>query len=193
MKKSVLLGALLALPFAAAAEGLSYNYVQLDWIADTELEAGGGSADGDGYNLGGVFSINETFYLMGDYEDLGFDGGLDLQTISVGVGVHSNAFTGGVDVFGNLTYEDVELGGLDDNGFGLEVGVRSALGEGLDGYISYDYSDVGDLEGGFFKIGANWAFNPNWSVVGEYLTGDYDVPGGSIDRDDLTLGLRYNF
>ena len=41
MKKSVLFGALLALPLAAAAEGLSYNYVQLDFVVDSELDGGG--------------------------------------------------------------------------------------------------------------------------------------------------------
>lgn len=196
MKKSVLLGALLALPFAAAADGLSYNYIQLDWVADTELDGGGGSVDGDGFDISGVFSINESVYLLGNYEDVSYDGAgadLDLQSIGFGIGVHSNAYTGGIDVFGNLTYENIELEvpGLfkaDGNGFGLEIGARTALGASAEGYISYEYNDIDDGEANFFKLGGNFAINPNWAITAEYRTGDYE----DLDRDDLRIGLRYN-
>ena len=195
MKKSILLAALLALPLSAAAEGLSYNYVQLDWIGDSELDGGGSSADGDGFDLSGVFSIADTVYILGSYQDLSYDGGGDLEEISLGVGIHSSQFTGAIDVFGNLTYENIDGAGIgDDNGFGLEIGARTALADAIDGYISYDFSSVGDIDGSFFKIGAAWAFNPNWAVTGEYLTGDYDGKGNAgADRDDLSIGLRYNF
>lgn len=198
MKKSVLLGALLALPFAAAAEGLSYNYAELNWVADTELETNGGSADGDGFDLGGVFSINENLYILGNYEDVTYDGNggdLDLTTIAVGVGFHSNTYTGSIDVFGNLTFEDLELDvagfSADGNGFGLEIGARTELAENLDGFIAYQYKDVDDLEVNYFSIGGTWSFNPNWGVALEYRTGEYKE--ADLDRDDIRLGLRYNF
>lgn len=196
MKKSLLFGALLALPLAASAEGLSYNYVQLDWVADTELE-NGGSVDGDGFDLGGVFSFNENFYVLGNYEDVTYDGNggdLEVTTLSLGVGGHSNTYTGAIDIFGNLTFEDLELeiGGLsgDDSGLGVEIGARTALGANADGYISYKFTDIDDAESDFFKLGGNYMFTPNWAITAEYRTGEYD---GFADRDDLRVGVRYNF
>ncbi|GEM_PF-3461221 len=193
MKKSIAIVGLLACAPVWAAEGLSYNYVQANWIADSELD-GTVSTDGDGFDVGGVFSFSDTFYVLGEYKDLSYDGG-DLEETSVGVGAHSNTFTGGIDVFGNLTFENVDAGALgDDSGFGIEVGARTALGASADGYISYEYDDVGDLEGNFFKIGGSFAFNPNWAITGEYLTGDYENDNvGESDRDDLRVGVRYNF
>lgn len=199
MKKSIAIVGLLACSPLWAAEGLSYNHVDLSWIADTELD-GAGSVDGDGFDLGGVFSINETFYVLGNYEDVTYDGSvsdLDVTSISVGVGAHSNAFTGGVDIFGNLTYENLEfdfgpgIGSADDNGFGLEVGARMPLGTNADAFVSYEYNDIDDFEVNFFKLGGQYALTPNWGITAEYRTGEYD--DANLDRDDLRLGARYNF
>lgn len=203
MKKMVLFGALLALPLAATAEGLSYNHVDVNWVADTELDFSGlGSVDGDGFSLDGVFSVSDMVYILGGYEDLTYDGNggdLDLTNIRAGVGAHSNAYTGGVDIFGNLTYEDIELevpgDSADDSGFGLEIGARMPLGTAADAYVSYQYQDIGDLEGNFFRLGGAYNFMPNWAAIAEYKTGEYEVDGLNIDldRDDLRIGVRYNF
>lgn len=200
MKKTIAIVGLLASAPLWAAEGLSYNYLQVDYVADSELDVtlpgvGSGSTDGDGFVLGGVFSINETFYVLADYSDIGYDGSLDLEEISVGVGGHSNAFTGAIDVFGNLTYENIDIGGVgDDDGFGAEIGARALLMDALDGYISYKYGSIGDVDSNFFKLGGSYALTPNWAVVAEYRTGDYeDDSNAELDRDDLRIGARYNF
>ncbi len=197
MKKTIAIVGLLACSPLWAAEGLSYNHVQLDWVADTELDSGG-SIDGDGFDLRGVFSVNEMFYVLGNYEDVSYDGAggdLDITTISAGVGVHSNQMTGGIDLFGNLTFEDLEfaIGGFnaDGNGFGLEVGAGMPLGTAAEAFISYQYKDVDDLGVNFFKLGGSYAFTPNWGVTAEYRTGEYD--DADIDRDDFRIGARYSF
>ncbi len=198
MKKSIAIIGLMACAPLVSAEGLSYNYAQVNWIADSELESGG-SVDGDGFDIGGVFSINEMLYIVGEFKDLSYDGGLEVQEISAGVGAHNNQFTGAIDVFGNLTIESIELSipgaNSDDEGFGLEIGARTALTPELDGYISFDYSDVGDTSGSFFKLGGSWAFNPNWAVVAEYSTGEYedDKNNVELDRNDMRIGARFNF
>ncbi|MGB1580348.1 MAG: hypothetical protein ACPHER_02435 [Nevskiales bacterium] len=199
MKKTVLLTALLALPVAGWAEGLSYNHVQVDWIANSDLDAnvpgtGSGETDGDGFGLSALLSVSEVFYLVGNYQDTDYDdGGLAIEEISLGVGAHNNTYTGAIDVFGNITFENIDVDGAgDDNGFGFEIGARTVLSGALDGFISYDYDDVGDLEGNFFRAGVSWAFNPQWSVAGQYSTGEYEGDGFDLDRDELSIGLRYH-
>ncbi|MDX1498204.1 MAG: hypothetical protein R3352_11655, partial [Salinisphaeraceae bacterium] len=174
MKKSLLIGALLALPFTASAEGLSYNYVQLDWIAssDVEIEGPGFEADGDGegFALEGVFSFTDTFFVEASYADseVDIDGGPTVEgdTITLGVGAHTNQFTGAVDLFGVVSYIDVE----DDDGFGLEIGARTMVKPAIEAFISYAIADFdeGDFDG--FSIGGLYTFMPQWSVGLEYIS-----------------------
>ena len=104
MKKSIALVGLLACTPLWAAEGLSYNYVDLDWIASADSDVGNASDDGDGFGIAGVFSFSDLLYVSGEYRDLEYDAGGELQELSLGVGVHSNAYTGGIDVFGELSF-----------------------------------------------------------------------------------------
>lgn len=201
MKKSLAIVGLLACAPLWAAEGPSYNHVQLDFVADTELDVSvpglSGSTDGDGFDLSGVFSVNETWFVKGNYEALSYDGDVDLDLISVGVGGHTNAFTGGVDLFGVISYEDVELdtsvGTGEDDGFGVEVGASMMLGTAIDVSASYQFISYDDTDGNLFRVGGGYAFMPQWSVRVDYLTGDYEDGGFDLDRDDLSVGVRYSF
>lgn len=193
MKKSIAIVGLLASAPLWAAEGLSYNSVDLDWIASADVEAAGASDDGDGFGISGVFSFSDMLFVTGEYRDVGYDVIGDLTELSLGVGAHSNAYTGAIDLYGVLSYENLEALGGDEDGFGIEIGARTMLMDNLDGFISYEYADLSDVDGGFFNIGGSYALTPNWAAVVEYKTGDYDVTGGEIERDDLSLSARYNF
>lgn len=203
MKYRVLLAALLAAPLAAFAEGLSYNYVQLDWMAsgDAEAEGPGFNTDGDadGLSLGGVFSFSDMLFVTASYADVDVDldsgGSVDGQALSVGIGAHSNQFTGNIDLFGVLSYNDVELGSNDDSGFGIEIGARTMFTDQIEGFISFHTSDLGDGETEGFSLGGLYALNPMWSIGLEYQSGETEFEFGStefeVENNAWLIGLRY--
>lgn len=204
MKNRVLLAALLAFPLSAAAEGLSYNYMQLDLIADGDVEAEGpglnSSGDADGFSLEGVFSFSDMLFIKGAYTDLNVDldngASADGQAINVGIGAHSNQFTGGVDLYGVVSYADVESGSNDDNGFGIELGARTMVTEQIEAFISFDIADIGDGESEGFSLGGLYAVNPNWSVGVEFQSGETEFGSGvnesEVESDLWIVGLRYS-
>lgn len=199
MKKSIVIVGLMVSGAAWAAEGPSYNHVQLDFVADSELDVtipglGSGSTDGDGFDLSGVFSVSETWFVKGGFESLSYDGGGDLDLLNVGVGAHSSAFTGALDVFGVLSYEDIDGGsGAEDDGFGLEVGGVLPLSPAIDIAASYQFISYDDFDGDLFRVGGGYALTPQWSVRVDYLTGEYEDGPVELERDDLSVGVRYRF
>lgn len=203
MKYCVLLAALLAAPLAAFAEGLSYNYVQLNWMAsgDVEAEGPGFNVDGDadGLSLGGVFSFSDMLFVTASYADINVDldggGDADGKALSVGLGAHSNAFTGSVDLFGVVSYNDVESGPNDDSGFGIELGARTMFTEQIEGFISFHSADLGDGELEGFSLGGLYSLNPMWSIGLEYQSGETEFEFGStefeVENNAWLIGLRY--
>ncbi|MGH8530694.1 MAG: outer membrane beta-barrel protein [Nevskiales bacterium] len=179
--------ALLLLPLSAlAAEGLSYNYVEADYFQG-DIDVPGGEVDFDGFALEGSFGFNEMFYVTGQYADAsidetGVDG--DSEGISLGIGGHTSQWTGGVDLFGVLSYERAEVdisvtsGGItrsfkaDDDGFGVEVGLRSLVTAALELNGSVKYVDVGDADGTGFEIGAVYSFTPTIAALAAYQDGE---------------------
>lgn len=198
MKKSVLFGALMALPMAAMAEGVSYNFVQLeysDFEVDGEVSGFNVDGDGDGWTIGGVFSVSDLVFLGASYSDGdadvsagGISGNVELETTTVGIGVHSAQFTGGVDLFGTINYVDVD----DDDGFGVQIGARTMITPSFEGNIAYTYVDVGDGSDGF-DIGGVYLFTPNWGVTFGYEYATSESGSDEIDVDGFNVGIRYDF
>ncbi len=192
--------ALLLLPLSAYAEGVSYNYFEANYIIDEELDVdipgfGSGSDDGDGFAVAGSFAFNETFFGNASYSDASLDdSGLDLSNLSIGVGARSAQWTGAVDLFGVLSYEDTEVDSLDDSGFGIAGGLRGLLADNFELNGQVKYTDIGDADGVGFKVGGVYAFNPNWGVTGDWSTSNLeDDTGAEVDIDELRVGVRYIF
>ena len=175
--------ALLMIPLSAfAAEGPSYNYVGADWFTG-DIDAPGDEVDFDGFDVEGSFAFAETLFVKARYADGSLDDDRidgDSEEISVGIGAHTNQWTGGVDLFGVLSYERAEIdldvpGGsfsADDDGFGVEVGLRSMVTEALELNGAVKYVDIGDTDGTGFEIGGVYSFTPAIAIVGAYLDGE---------------------
>ena len=188
-------------PFSAFAKPLSYNYVDFVYVADTELEAGGGSVDGDGFALTGSALVSDQVFLVGGYTTVEYDGAgadLELNELAFGFGL-KHALQDDLHVFATLTYEnfEIEIPGIikdDEDGFGARGGLRWALNPAFELNGNVRYLDISDVEGTFFQVGGTYALNEQWDVLADYTTGDYDVDGGpTIDRDDLRIAARFNF
>ncbi|MGH8178946.1 MAG: outer membrane beta-barrel protein [Steroidobacter sp.] len=158
---SVLATIAAALPLATQAGTMDYSFVELAYL-DTELDAP--DVDGDGFALRGSIPFLENFFAFAEYEDLGFDLGVDVTTFQVGAGGHW-PLNEKVDLVGRfgIVKRDLEARRFgfdeDEDGFTLGARVRSEVMPRLELEGGFDYLDVdsGDdtsivLEGRYFFI-----------------------------------------
>lgn len=97
-----------------------------------------------------------------------------------------------------------------DPGLGLRIGVKAGIGRHFDVAAYLHYYDYGIfrqgfrnyLDGIFFELGAELYLTGGLSLTCTYLTGEVDyqyLPGFErpfeveVDRDEIRLGVRYNF
>ena len=124
----VALAASVSLP-AWADDGMSYTFVEAAYV-DTEIDGSGFDVDGDGIALDGSFELNESVFLTASYSTQDFDFGIDLDQWSAGIGGHM-PLADNIELVGTLRYVDAEtdtrFGDVDDDGFGIGVGVRYQL------------------------------------------------------------------
>ena len=174
LAKAVIGGLLLAAtPLAAMADDMSYSYVDLGY-AQLDIDGVGPSADG--FGLRGSIGFAQNWFAFAGYTAESVQG-IDIDTISVGVGGHYG-FTDNLDLVGRLGYFEINLdagGGLnaDDNGYLLDAGLRGRVGDAveLEGGLHYtDLSDGGDDTA--LYVGGRFHFNKTWALGAEYASGD---------------------
>ena len=150
MQRSLIALALAAtFPFAApAAEGLNYNYVEGGYVA-TNLDNDNGDIDADGFGGNASFALSDNFHIFGgantqdtDTFEL-FDGtnrnrvNTDVNQWRVGLG-YNLPIAASTDLVARVAYESFEVDDVTvngqrfdvnegDDGYSVEVGVRSAL------------------------------------------------------------------
>jgi len=213
---ALVMGAALAWPLAANAD-ISYDYIQVDWIADGEIDGAVGSADYDGFAIEGSALLHPNVFVTGkanftdvDSGSVGLGGGsvdVSVDTLSIGPGLRMPLATGqsALDLYGTVTYEEMDLGGLTSNGFGVDAGLRWQPMPGLEinpniGYVDYGEFDGTDLELDGERYGVRGIFNltDNAAVVVDYraFRGEASSGGDSGDvdfEDEIHIGARWNF
>jgi opacity protein-like surface antigen len=179
--------------FSAAgyAQGLSYNHVDIGY---SQYDIDDVDVDGNVIGFGLSVELNESFYAFGSYGlgDLDGDFGIDadFDQLSIGIGYHM-PLSPQLDLVTGLSYEYAEVsvdgfGSVDDNGFGLSVGLRFAASDALElnGGISYvDFGDGGDDTG--FGAGALYNFSNNFALG---LSASW-----TDDTSSYGIGGRYYF
>lgn len=169
---------LLAILFVVAGlAGTARAEFSYDWVGASygNVDFDDLNVDGDGFGFDVTLGIAESFHLFGAAETADLDFNVDLTRWRAGIG-YNTPLSETVDVIGQLSYEridiDTTIGGGDDDGFGLGVGIRvdaTSLVE-LNGAIRYvDFSDSGDdtvLDAGVlfnltesFSVGLNGTFD----------------------------------
>ena len=185
MLRSSLLVVLLAFSAAASAEDFDYNWLAFGY-GQTEFDDI--DVDGDGFGVGGSFAVSNNFHVFAQYEQADFDFDVDGTQWNAGIG-YNTPLSDVVDFVAQLSYEYVEVdapivGSIDDNGFGLGVGLRywATSQFEVDAGIKYvDLSDSGDDTG--FGIGGHYYFTPQFALG---LTGNWA-------DDTSTYALRGRF
>jgi len=166
MLRSSLLFVLLAFSASASAEGFDYNWLSFGY-GQTEFDDI--DVDGDGFGIGGSFAIANNFHVFAAYEQADFDFDVEGTQWNAGFG-YNTPLSDVVDFVAQLSYEyvEVEVPGfpsIDDNGFGLGVGLRwwATSKFEVDAGIKYvDLSDSGDDTG--FGVGGHYYFTPSFAL-----------------------------
>lgn len=203
MKRSLIaLGLLAALPFAASASDLSYNYVEGGY---TRINGLGTKVDGAAIN--GSVALGSRFHLFGGYETLEVPG----QTVSIVDGTTINTFDADVDswnlgfgynhalsqrtdLVARLGYRDTDadspLGGgsYGFKSYFTEVGARSQLMPNLEGYLyaGYEKTEGTGQSGDYYgRLGAQYNFNKSWGLVADARFGS--------GAEQYFFGPRFSF
>lgn len=208
MRTLIAAALLAAMPFtAAAADGLSYTYVEAGWnkveINDDWL----GDPDGDGGYLRGSFAIADNVHLFGGYsvasKTYRYDGArvkYEVAQPEFGIGYHQ-AFTERLDFTADLAWlrlnAEAKISGTGDadldgtykdhvNGGRATVGLRGKPSSRTELWVKGGYIDGSDFEGSFAGyLGGQVGFNRTWGLVGEVEVIE--------DTTRYSLGVRASF
>lgn len=197
MKKLLIVSSILATSIivnsAYAAEGpkwdnLSVSYVTVDIDDADELDLAG-------FSFAGTKLLNENVFIGAGIavvsdEYQGVD--IDFTTVDIGIGYRYgiNATT---DLYGAISYESVEFEvsydgdseSEDDNGYGLQLGLRSMLTPQFEVSAGITYVNIGDEGETGFGGSAFYYFNDQFSAGLGLSTAD--------DVTSTSLSLRYSF
>lgn len=190
MKNSLIALALLAAaPFAAsAAEGLSYNYAQADYVK-TDTDAG----KADGWGVKGSYEFVPHFHAFGEFNQQKADI-TDAKSDQWRVGLGYNRQIGNsTDFVGRVAYNKFDpKHGLDFNGYSAEAGIRTAFGAHAEVYALAGYEDYSkkhgiNPEGQLYgRVGGQVKLNRNWGINGDL----------KMDRDgnkEWSVGPRFSW
>ena len=193
--RSILTIAILAASISTTvlAKSPDWNLIQIGY-AKVDIE-GLDEISPAGFSIGGSKLLGESTLISGSYSLVtddyqGLD--LDLTQVSLGLG-YRYAATSTTDVYGVVSYQYIDLeassGGnsenVDDNGYGLTVGVRSRVSDHFEVDASVGYIDIdGDGETAF-GLGANYYFTQNFAAGVSYAVAD--------DVDTFGISARYAF
>jgi hypothetical protein len=184
MKRTALFGAVLAAfgPGLALAD-MNYTKFEISML-DVEMDSTV-NVDGDGFALAGSYELNDSIFLLGEWQDQSLDFGIDGRSLEIGAG-YTHGFNDKLDFVGTLSYVDAEvkLGNAtaDDDGLALGGGIRSRVAKAveLDASLKYvDFDEAGNDTG--FSVGGRYYFNDSMAL------------GGSADFNDNADTLRVSF
>ena len=184
--KTALAGLLLVLAAHAAwaADGVSYSYIDVNYV-NTDLENG---PSGDGFGARGSVGFGGNFFVFAEFLTLDFDN-VDADQYAVGLGGFME-LTGEIDLTGRIGYVEADLsgdGGLggSDDGYMASLGVRGRMvAFELEGQGIYrDFSDGGDEFA--LNIAGRYYFTENFAAAAEYEIGD--------DAQNFIVGIRFTF
>lgn len=171
MKTSLFALALMAaLPFtASAAENLSYNYVEGDYV---KTDASGG--DSDGWGVKGSYGVLPNMHVFGEYSRQEVDATrTDVDQWRLGVGFNHEIATS-TDFIARAAYNKYDpKEGLDFNGYSAEAGIRTAFGKHAEVYALAGYEDYSKKHGinpdgeMYGRLGAQVKLNQNWGINGD--------------------------
>lgn len=179
IKIPLLVAAAMTCAPAVFAASPDFSFVEAGY---TQLDFDNKRFEPDGFKIAGSASVSNNLFLTGAYTDT--SDGRDYNALSLGLG-YRVAAASNTDVYGILSYEELEQGAADDNGYGLTAGIRSFVSRNLELDGGLSYIDVDKDDETYLYIGASYYITPEAALNLAYRTSD--------DTDMLTLSGRYSF
>lgn len=175
MLRSLTLVSFLALAGPALAQGISYNYIEGSYQR-VELDDSLVDVDGDGFGIGGSFAVNDSWHIFGGYDATDFDFDVELDELVLGGGFRT-ALSNTADFVARFAYVRFDVSSafasVDDDGFGLSVGLRGMVADNVElaGFI--DYVDLDQSGDDTSLRGEAWyQFQNNFALGFQLGTGD---------------------
>jgi len=161
-------------PAAVLAASPEYTYIEGSYV-NIDID---GIDDGDGFGIGGSAEVGENIFIFANYATVGFSFGVDFDTIEAGIG-YKSAISDTTDVNVSIAYVNAEVdagvfGSFDDDGYGLDVSLRSMVSNEfeLNGGIAYvDFGGSGGDDTSF-HVGGVYSFNDSFAVTGDISIGE---------------------
>jgi hypothetical protein len=207
MKRILLTGAtalILAAPMQTlAADGPSWDYLSLAWVATGKLKESGFSENIKGYRLDAVKSLGEVAFIRASVNAYDIDEGMDLDVspMQIGVGARYRVPAGPmpVDVWGSLNYERLNLGPEVMTGPGVDLGVRAQVMPALDiGLTAKVYSDLdtqgADIKYTGYELSGAYAVHPQASILLTWSDHELKIESDKLKFENVvSLGVRFNY
>lgn len=199
----------LALPLAAGAQGLSYNYLDARYISqDVDITTSDGlglfATDEiglEGFSIDGSMLIHENVYLFAGYDQqrsdtvnlvLAGNGKYEIDTITAGLGYRVSMAP---DTDFNISAAWVREEGkgvdglnvpeIDDDGYRIALGIRHLLSEFLELNAGASYINIFDDDVTSFTAGLLGHLTPRFAIGAAYAV--------NSDADGFSVGLRLKF
>lgn len=178
MRKTLLGLVILSSAGAVHAEnGPNWNFIDLSYLsADVEGD------ELNGLGIAGSKLVGEDFFVTGAYSSIGaeIEGiDFDINSTSFGLGYRYGA-SATTDIFGAVSYQLVEFEAsyqgesfnVDDNGYGLELGLRSLLTSQLEVTASMAQVTIDDESETALFISSLYHINEQFGIGAGYAQSD---------------------
>lgn len=192
MKKLCMIGAAALLASAPAAfAGMPMGQVT-GYITSEKIDLGGGNDDSaTGFGFRGWASVNGPWFVHGEYQAVGFDGG-DINQLRLGGGFAGEMSKGTMWL---VKAEYIDTGSdLDQAGFGVHGGLMFNASDAVGLFGTLGYITTDDTDGLEIDVGGKFAFTKEWGGVIDFRDyfGSVD-PNGDFKLSDLRFGVSYSF
>ncbi|MFU8817052.1 MAG: outer membrane beta-barrel protein [Pseudomonadales bacterium] len=186
MKKTCAALLCLALPGLAFASEPRYSYVEggYQYVDLDDL-----NVDGDGWFVGGSLGVTERVHLLAAYSDVGLDFGIDVSTLTLGVGGNL-PIERSVHLVGEVGYVrtdiDTRFTSFDDDGLFVSGGIRWMTTDQVELAASVNYVNLDDAGSDTsFSAGIRFHVTPDLALTANVNLGD--------DATGYAFGIRYYF
>jgi hypothetical protein len=118
------------LPAQAMAERMSYSYIQLTGLVDTDIKQGGSSESGNSFGARAGWIMGPYVFTDLRYDDLDYGSGIGGHEGEVRLGyrqdlLYQEGSPERLDWYGMVSYEDLKVDSvIDENGYGIHGGLR---------------------------------------------------------------------
>lgn len=194
LKQTLLAVAMVLTPLSAFASG-SLDVFYVDQNIDI---SGAGDDDGNGVGFRGQADLGRGISLTALYQDADLDTA-DANLRETRIGLSYDTATQGVNVGAGLENVSIDLNqsgpGVALRGYSANVHASITPINNVSVYARVGYTDVDELAGVEYEVGAQYAINKQVAAFVEYRMANLDDEGlgSDIDLDTLRVGGRYNF